>query len=94
MLRSCIGSNQHNWVARLPLIEFTINSARSESMGYSPFFLNTGRQPHTFVWNDVLVDEYPSVQIFAQKMKQAVMTAHDAILETHVKQTQTVNRKW
>ena len=43
MLRSCIRSNQHNWVARLPSIEFAINSARSKSMGYSPFFLNTGR---------------------------------------------------
>ena len=94
MLCSCIGSNQHNWVARLPSIEFTINSARSESTGYSPFFLNTGRRPRTFVWNDALVDKYPSVQIFAQKMKQAIMTAHNAILETRVEQTRTANRKW
>ena len=45
------------------------------------------------MWNDTLVDEYPSVWIFVQKMKQAIMTAHNAILETHVKETQTANRK-
>ena len=80
-------------MARLPSIEFAISSVRSESTGYSPFFLNTGRQPHTFVWNDALADEYPSIQIFMQKMKQTIMTAHDAILEMWVKQTWTTNRK-
>ena len=42
MLRSCIGLTQKDWVLRLPAIEFAINLARSESTGYSPFFLNTG----------------------------------------------------
>ena len=43
MLRSSIGPTQKDWVTRLSAIEFAINLARSESTGYSPFFLNTGR---------------------------------------------------
>ena len=42
ILRSCVGPNQKDWVAKLPMIEFAINLARSKSTGYSPFFLNSG----------------------------------------------------
>ncbi|KJA14581.1 hypothetical protein HYPSUDRAFT_117831, partial [Hypholoma sublateritium FD-334 SS-4] len=49
MLRVCVSADQKNWVARLPAIEFAINSSRSESTGYAPFFLNTGRIPRSFI---------------------------------------------
>ncbi len=42
MLRQCIHPDQKDWVVRLPAIKFTINSARSETTEYSPFFLNSG----------------------------------------------------
>ncbi|KAJ3553076.1 hypothetical protein NP233_g12731 [Leucocoprinus birnbaumii] len=42
MLRQCISPDQKNWVAKLPAIEFAINSARSEVTGFAPFFLNYG----------------------------------------------------
>ena len=93
MLQSCIGPNQQDWVGRLPGIEFAINVSRSETTGYAPFFLNSGRLPRAFIWNSPTRDEYPSVWAFAQRMKQAVMEAHNAILETRVKQTRSANRK-
>jgi hypothetical protein len=37
MLRQCIEPKQRDRVAKLPMIEFTMNSAQSESTGYSPF---------------------------------------------------------
>jgi hypothetical protein len=40
MLRQCVDAKQKDWVSKLPAIEFAINSARSESTGYAPFFLN------------------------------------------------------
>jgi transposase InsO family protein len=43
MLRQCINAKQTDWVAKLPAIEFAINSARSESTGFAPFFLNSGK---------------------------------------------------
>ncbi|EPT04441.1 hypothetical protein FOMPIDRAFT_19471, partial [Fomitopsis schrenkii] len=35
----------------------------------------------------------PSVRVYAQKMKHAVMTAHDSIIAARVKQTRDANRR-
>ncbi|OBZ66490.1 Transposon Ty3-I Gag-Pol polyprotein [Grifola frondosa] len=93
MLRQCIGPSQHDWVAKLPAIEFAINLARSDSTGYAPFFLNTGRMPRSMIWDHASADEYPGVRAYAQKVKYAVMTAHDSILAARVKQTRDANRR-
>ena len=93
MLRQCIQPDQRDWVARLPAIEFAINSARSASTGYSPFFLNFGRMPRTMIWNNPPSDEYPAVREFALQKKLALMAAHDSIIAARVKQTRDANRK-
>lgn len=93
MLRQCIQPDQKDWVAKLPAIEFAINSARSESTGYAPFFLNFGRMPRTMIWGSASVDEYPSVRDFALQKKLALMSAHDSIIAARVKQTRDANRK-
>jgi len=93
MLRSCIGPTQKDWVTRLPAIEFAINLARSESTGYSPFFLNTGRMPRTMIWDAPSSDEYPSVRAYAQRMKLALTAAHNALLTARVKQTVQANKQ-
>ncbi|THG93004.1 hypothetical protein EW026_g8102 [Hermanssonia centrifuga] len=93
MLRQCISPNQRDWVAKLPAIEFAINLARSDSTGYAPFFLNTGRMPRALIWDHAGKDEYPGVRAYAQKVKFAVMAAHDSILAARVKQTRDANRK-
>ena len=49
MLRQCVHENQKDWVMKLPAIEFAINSARSASTGYAPFFLNFGRMPRAMI---------------------------------------------
>jgi hypothetical protein len=36
MIRQCVNSKQTDWVAKLPAIEFAINSACSESTGFAP----------------------------------------------------------
>ena len=69
MLRQCIQPDQRDWVAKLPAIEFAINSAQSESTGYAPFFLNFGRMPRAMVFNNPSADEYPSVRDFALQKK-------------------------
>ncbi|PIL26323.1 hypothetical protein GSI_12079 [Ganoderma sinense ZZ0214-1] len=92
MLKQCIGPNQKDWVRKLPAIEFAINLARNESTGFAPFFLNTGRMPRAMVWDSATQDEYPGVRVFAQRVKNAVMAAHDSILAARVKQTRNANR--
>ena len=93
MLRQCINDKQSDWVPKLPAIEFVINSARSESTGFAPFFLNTGRMPRSMIWTSAKSNEYPTVQTFAIQRKLALISAHDSILAARVKQTRNVNRK-
>ncbi|GJE97660.1 polyprotein [Phanerochaete sordida] len=91
MLRQCISPTQKDWATRLPAIEFAMNSARSETTGFSPFFLNSGRSPRPMLWD--AKTEFPGVRVFAQRMKDAVLAAHDAIIHARVKQTVQANRK-
>jgi hypothetical protein len=92
MLRQCVRPDQKDWALKLPVIEFAINSARSETTGYAPFFLNSGRMPRSLIWNKPDANEYPGVRIFAQKMQNAVTAAHDSIIEARAKQTRSANR--
>nr|GAT48782.1 gag-pol polyprotein [Mycena chlorophos] len=89
----CISPNQRDWVAKLPAIEFAMNSARSESTGYAPFFLNTGRMPRSLIWNSDRSRQYPGIAHFALQRRLAVMAAHDSMLAARVKQTRFANRK-
>ena len=93
MLRQCVHPDQKDWVSKLPVIEFAINSARSESTGFAPFFLNSGRMPRSMIWTSPSSSEYPSVRTFALQKKLAIMAAHDSILSARVKQTRDANRK-
>ena len=91
MLRQCISPDQRDWVSKLPGVEFAINSARSQTTGYAPFVLNYGSMPRSMIWNSD--SEYPGVRVFAQKMKNAILAAHDAIIAARVKQTRLANNR-
>jgi hypothetical protein len=52
--------------------KFAINSARSESTGYAPFFLNTGRIPQSMIWNSLSDQQFPGVIQFAEQIKLAL----------------------
>lgn len=67
--------------------------ARNESTGFAPFFLNTGRMPRAMIWDAATGSEYPGVRAFAQKVKNAVVAAHDSIIAARVKQTRDANRR-
>jgi hypothetical protein len=79
-------------VSKLLAIEFAMNSARSESTGFSPFFLNTGRMPRSMIWNSDKC-EYPGIANFAMQRRLAIMAAHDSMIAARVKQTRNANRK-
>jgi hypothetical protein len=77
---------------KLPTIEFAMNSAKSDTTGFAPFYLNTGRNPNTMIWNSD-VENYKGVRAFARNILDAQRQAHDAILTSRVKQTTLANRK-
>lgn len=85
--------NQRDWVPKLPAIEFAINSARLESTGYSPFFLNYEQMPRTMAWDAANKNEYPGVHVFAQQLRSAIVAVHNSILAARVKQTRDANKK-
>lgn len=92
LLRQCINPNQRDWVLKLPAIEFAINLARSDSTGFSPFFLNSGRMPRSMLWDSPKPDEFPGVRTFTERIRTATLAAHDAILAARVKQTRDANQ--
>jgi hypothetical protein len=93
MLRQCVDNKQTHWVSKIPAIQFAIDSARSESTGFTPFFLNNERMPRSMIWNSPPSSEFSDICSFALQKKLAIMSAHDNILAAHVKQIQDVNRK-
>jgi hypothetical protein len=93
MLRQCVDNKQTDWVSKLPAIQFAINSARSESTGFAPFFLNNGRMPRLMIWNSPPSSEFSDICSFALQKKLAIMSAHDNILAARVKQIRDANRK-
>ena len=93
MLRQCLNPKQKDWVSKLPAIQIAINSARSESTGYAPFFLNNGRMPHVMIWNSAKPTEFSNMREFAQKKKLALISAHDSIIGAGIKQIRHANRK-
>ncbi|KAJ2911785.1 hypothetical protein MD484_g8628, partial [Candolleomyces efflorescens] len=93
MLRELVNSKQTDWVHKLAAIEFALNSASSESTGFSPFFLNSGRTPRAMIWNSAPSSEFPAVRNFALQRKLALMAAHDSIIAARVKQTRDANNK-
>lgn len=90
MLRQCVSPDQKDWVMRLPAVELAMNAARSDTTGFSPFFLNYGQMSRELVWDTT--PEYPDVQRFAQRMKEAIIAAHDAIISARVDQVVQANK--
>jgi hypothetical protein len=93
MLRQCVDNKQTDLVSKLPAIQFAINSARSESTGFTPFFLNNGRMPRSIIWNSPPSSEFSDIRSFALQKKLAIMSVHDSILAACVKQIWDANRK-
>ena len=52
-----VNDYQSNWPDQLPLVEFTMNSAISESTGYAPFELNYGWMPRLIGGCNVYMDK-------------------------------------
>jgi hypothetical protein len=90
LIRMCVNPAQRDWAIKLPGIEFAMNSARSETTGFSPFALNYGRLPRPMLvrtQTDLL-----GVQEAAQEIKHAQMIAHDAIIASRTNSVGQANK--
>jgi len=94
MLRAVVNPDQSDWVEKLPMVEFAVNSSMNKSTGYAPFDLTFGYVPTL----RGLLDEVPStmkpgVQEFANRARQNLMNAHDSIIAARVRQTFHANKR-
>ena len=91
ILRSIISPDQRDWVPKLPLVEFALNSTLSSSTGFAPFKLNYSYmlQITPFEAKDTM---YPSIKEFAQHARANLEIAHDSIIEARATSTYHANR--
>lgn len=93
VLRTMIQPDQHDWVEKLPLTEFALNLSISSSTGFAPFKLNYGFLP-TFIGGISPTDEAkPGIKRFMTHALNNLKMAHDAIVKSHVMQTQQANKR-
>ena len=82
ILQSVIQPDQSDWVDKIPIVEFAINSNISSSTGFAPFELNYGYLP-TFISGITPTENAkPGVHKFINQAINNLKEAHDAIIET------------
>jgi hypothetical protein len=88
-----IQPDQRDWVGKLPMTEFALNSTISSSTGFAPFELNHGYLP-TFIGGINPTEEAkPGIKRFLNQAISNLEMAHDAILESRVTQTRQANKR-
>jgi transposase InsO family protein len=90
VLRGCVSNDQSDWVERLPMVEFAINSTINESTGFAPFELTYGNMPR--IINHIEPTPFDGVQAFAEKALTNLAIAHDSIIASRSFQTHYANR--
>jgi hypothetical protein len=69
------------------MVEFALNSTISSSSGFAPFELNYGYSPIVNLGLASELNSMPGVKHFISWALQNLADAHDAILESRVRQT-------
>jgi hypothetical protein len=68
-LRIFTSYHQNDWVSLLPYAEFAYNNQKHSSTGWSPFFINHGKDPH-FEINYNPINKVPEARNRLQMMKE------------------------
>ena len=80
--------DQKDWVTKVPMVEFVINSSISSSTGFAPFELNYGHMPRIMERvGKGKPSEAPRVQTFVHQVLENLAMAHDTIIESRITQT-------
>src|SRR6266481_10212589 len=74
------------------MVEFSLNSNISSTMGFAPFELNYSHIPKLgqCLGTDT---KFNGVRQFAQQVLWNLMMVHDAIIKSHIMQTHNANRQ-
>jgi len=91
ILQATVRLDRKDWAAKLLMAEFTINVSTNTSTGYTPFELVYGFMLRMTM--EIPPSDYPGVVDFANKVKENLQRAHDAIIHNRVQQTIQVNKR-
>jgi len=93
ILRTAIQPDQKDWIEKITMVEFAINTSVSASTGYAPFELNYGYVPQ-------MMKEFRNAETFSKGVKEFaaraltnIAAAHDSIIESRTFQTFYANEK-
>lgn len=90
VIRTLIEPNQLDWVNRVAMGEFAINSCITASTEFAPFELNYGWLPT--ILPDSTETPFVGVQQFAEQALMNLSAAHDAIIANRVYQAHQANK--
>ena len=92
ILRTIVRPDQMDWIDKIDMVEFAINSSISATTGYAPFELNGGYMPAMLkeVRGNEIVAQ--GVKTFAATALEYLADAHDAIIEARTFQTAAANK--
>jgi hypothetical protein len=93
ILQTMIQPDQTDWVEKIPMAEFAINLNISSSSGFAPFELNYGHMPMIIGGISPTEKAKPGVRNFVNQAISNLEMAHDAIIESRVRQTHQANKK-
>ena len=81
IFQSVVSHDQKNWIDKVDMVEFAINSSVSGTTGYAPFELNYGYMP--LMIKEIRSDKTVSqgIKAFALAALQNLADAHDSIIE-------------
>ena len=93
ILRTAVRPDQKDWIEKIDMVEFAINSSVSATTGYAPFELNNGYMPRMMKEFRNAETMSKGIKEFAARALQNVAAAHDAIIEARTFQTFYSNQK-
>ena len=94
ILCAMVRPDQCNWVEKVPMVEYALNSSISSSTGFAPFELNYGHMPVMMSHMEKGVTlSPPGVETFVRQALENLAMAHDAIIESRIGQTYYANKR-
>ena len=94
-LRTYVNAAGTNWDRQLTAIEFAYNNSVNASTGYSPFYLNAGRNPDApaaLAAAQPPTTASPAVDAFVESQRAAVQQAQQSLLKAQSQQKQQADR--
>jgi len=86
LFRAAISPDQKDWVYKIPMMEFAINTIISESTGFTPFELDSAYMPRMIHQLPESNTALPGIRTFTQQALQNLAAVHDAIIASRVVQ--------